>query len=94
MMHFVKGASILGFQNFFQQDQTTIELRDKFAAHIEAEGLSFGTREEYEFRYELFKTKDADINYWNNKQSSFRLGHNMFSTMTEAEHQKYMGATP
>jgi len=26
MMNFMKGASVLGFQNFFHQEQTTYEL--------------------------------------------------------------------
>ena len=56
-----------------------------------AEGLSFGTKEEYEFRFELYQKKDAEIREWNEKQSSFVLGHNMFSTMTEAEHKKWLG---
>ena len=34
------------------------------------------------------------INEWNNKQDSFRLGHNMFSTMTEEEHKKWLGLGP
>ena len=94
MMNFMKGASVLGFQNFFHQEQTTYELQEQFAAHIETEGLSFATREEYEFRLDLFKAKDIVINEWNNKQDSFRLGHNMFSTMTEEEHKKWLGLGP
>ena len=50
-----------------------------------AEGLSYGTREEYEFRFEIFRKKDKEVDFWNKIQSSFELGHNMFSTMTEEE---------
>ena len=94
MMQFVKGASILGFQNMFKQNESTNELHERFAAHMEAEGLSYGTREEYEFRLNIFKAKDDYINYWNNAQDDYRLGHGMFSTMTEKEAEKWMGFTP
>jgi len=52
-MHFAKAASLLGFQGFFKQEAPT-QLHEKFSAHMEAEGLSYGTREEYEFRLEIF----------------------------------------
>lgn len=53
--------------------------------------MSYGTKEEFEFRFEIFKQKDAEIKYWNEKQDSFVLGHNMFSTMTEDESKKWLG---
>ena len=93
-MHFMKGASILGFQNFFQDKQAMSDLHEKFAAHIEVEGLSYGTEQEYMFRFEIFKQKDAEIQKQNNEQDSYRLGHGMFSTMTDDEAKRYMGFTP
>ena len=54
-------------------------------------GLTFGTKEEYEFRFELYKQKDAEINEINASQDSFRVGHNMFSTMTKFEAKKLNG---
>lgn len=57
-----------------------------------AEGLSFGTRDEYDYRFDIFKKKDAEINEWNAKQQSFVLGHNFLSTMTEAEASIMLGA--
>jgi len=93
MMHFAKAASILGFQGFFPA-QDNVELREKFAAHVEAESLSFGTREEFEFRFEIFQQKDAYIKEVNDSQDSYELGHNMFSTMTEEEAKRWLGAIP
>lgn len=52
---------------------------------MEEWGLSYGTKEEYEFRLGIFGQKDEEIKYWNGKQDSFELGHNMFSTMMEFE---------
>merc|ERR1719353_750926 len=43
---------------------------------------------------EIFQKKDAEIEYWNNNQSDYKLGHGMFSTMTEAEANKMMGFIP
>jgi len=34
---------------------------------------------------------DEKINMWNNKQDSFELEHNMFSTMRQDEAKKYLG---
>ena len=75
----------------FRSQQSGTELHEKFHAHMENQGLSFGTKEEYHFRFQQFKAKDAEIEHWNNKQDSFRLAHNMFSTMTEAEAKKMTG---
>ena len=70
------------------------ELHEKFHAHMENEGLSYGTHEEYRFRFQLFQQKEAEIQEWNNKQDSFRLAHNMFSTMTQEEAKKMLGTRP
>lgn len=93
MMHFAKAASILGFQGFFKEEAPTA-IHEKFASHMEQEGLSFGTKEEYNFRLEIFQKKDDFINYQNTNQDSYELGHNMFSTMTEAEAKRWLGAVP
>jgi hypothetical protein len=34
-------------------------------------GLTFGTKEEYEFRFELYKQKDAEINEINAREKNF-----------------------
>ena len=66
MMHFAKAASILGFHNFFPPSAPTdLHLREKFAAHMESESLSFGTKEEYEFRFEIFQKTEAEITFMN-----------------------------
>jgi C1A family cysteine protease len=89
MMQFAKAASVLGFQGF--QPEQSAELQQKFAVHMVEQGLSFGTKEEYEFRFEIFKQKDQEINFINAQEDTFQLGHNQFSTMTDAEAEKWMG---
>jgi cathepsin L len=94
MHHFCKGAAFLGLKTPHCEERRAAhhELREKFAAHMEAEGLSYGTKDEYHFRRAIFEQKDAEINKINNEQDSFRLAHNMFSTMTEAEAKTMLGA--
>ena len=91
-MHFAKAASMLGFQNMFHEQAVPVELHEKFANHMVEEGLSYGTREEYEFRFGLYREMDNYLNTANQPGQSWTVGHNMFSTMTEAEKQKWVGA--
>lgn len=90
-MHLSKAAAMFGF-GFHEQKQHAHELHERFQAHMNANGLSFGTKEEYIYRFEIFREKHSEIELWNNAQSSFRLGHNMFSTMTKEEAKKMLGA--
>ena len=54
-------------------------------------GLSYATHEEFEFRRQIFANKDSFINEHNSKNGSFILGHNKFSTWTEAEYKRILG---
>jgi len=62
-----------------------------FMQHIAANGLSYGTIEEYNFRLDLFKSVDAQINAHNQTNSTYTLGHNFLSTMTQGEKKKLTG---
>jgi len=62
-----------------------------FMQHIAANGLSYGTIEEYNFRLDLFKSVDAEINAHNQTNSTYTLGHNFLSTMTQGEKKKLTG---
>ena len=67
-------------------------LEGAFQQHMVDHGLSYGTKEEYEFRYELYAAKDAAINKVNAEEANFQLGHNKFSTWTDAEYKAILGA--
>lgn len=54
-------------------------------------GLSFGTKEEFQFRFDIYLEHDKVINQINSEEDSFEVGHNMFSTLTNDEAKKYMG---
>ena len=60
-------------------------IQDKFAAHLNEYGLSYKTKDEYNFRLDLFTKKDEELKKINEKHSSFQVGHNQFSTMTPME---------
>jgi len=62
-----------------------------FMQHIADHGLSYGTIEEYNFRLGLFSAVDAEIAAHNATDSTYTLGHNFLSTMTEGEKAKLRG---
>ena len=62
-----------------------------FMQHIADHGLSYGTIEEYNFRLGLFSAIDAEIAAHNATDSTYTLGHNFLSTMTEGEKAKLRG---
>lgn len=93
MFHYIcKGAALLGFSHLCEKDGKDIQgLKYKFHEYMVEEGLSFATREEYEFRFDIFMKNEKEIQEMNAWQKSFELGHNFFSTMTDEEIEKYMG---
>lgn len=91
-MHFFRAASIIGFNNMDHQSRKELfDLEMAYSSHTQKYGLNYGTKEEYYFRRDIFIKKDKEIKYWNNKQDSFRLGHNKFSTWTDAEMNMILG---
>lgn len=41
--------------------QNDTNINSKFAEHVSQYGLSYGTKEEYDFRYQQFLRNDAEI---------------------------------
>ena len=67
-------------------------LEQNFIMHLAEQGISFATKEEYEFRFNLFAAKDAELNEINaNPENTFVVGHNMFSTWTHEEYKRLLG---
>lgn len=67
------------------------QVQRQFSEHVSAFGLSYGTKEEYEFRFNIYADNEKIINEHNASGSSFTLGHNKFSTYTDAEYKKLLG---
>ena len=56
MLGFKYDQEMGGMRNFTRSSLDQ-EMREKFAEHVNTYGLSYGTVEEYEFRFELFYKK-------------------------------------
>jgi C1A family cysteine protease len=77
-----------------EKSADTTALHDKFAAHINYWGLSYATKEEFEFRFNIFAETDKELQKINSENTSFTVDHNKFSTLTSAEKKKFLGKKP
>ena len=76
-------------------DPSSLDLkRQEFSEHIIDYGFSYGTKEEFEFRFEQYLKSDEIISSLNSRNLSFTAGHNQFSTFTDAEFSKMLGKMP
>lgn len=58
-------------------------------------GISYGTKDEFEFRFQIYHKSDLEINEINNDPNlTFTAKHNQFSTLTADEAKKWMGRLP
>ena len=92
-----KLCAISGAKHVLNCDHATAvtDMDTKFSAHATEMGLSFGTREEFEFRKSLFAETDGQLLAINaDPKNTFGVGHNMFSAMTKDERKKYKGRLP
>ena len=85
-----KLATMAGLSSVTDQQVSPIVERE-FVQHIAEFGKSYGTKEEYQFRLNLFAEKHAEIAESNSQNGSFILGHNQFSDWTSAEYKKLLG---
>jgi len=93
--HLCKGAAILGLTPKFCENHVPAvgaELEQSFVEHMTEFGLSYGTAEEYKFRLNIFAKKDKEYQKINaDPNNTFVVGHNQFSTYTDAEYKKMLG---
>ena len=62
-----------------------------FMQHVAEHNLSYGTRAEFEFRYNRFMEVDAAIAELNATETTSTHGHNQFSTWTHEEYKRILG---
>jgi len=82
-----------GSQLFLSERLTEEEMM--YMQYVTEYGKSYGTKAEFEFRFEQFKqtlAKMAEHNAQNEHQST--VGHNQFSDWTSAEYKKMLGYKP
>jgi hypothetical protein len=63
----------------------------EFMNWIVDQGKSYGTKEEYEFRFELFQQAHESIAELNSRNGSATFGHNQFSDLTSDEKKMFLG---
>ena len=56
-----KAATFVGYKNFCEAP-VSMEVEQAFVEHTSSYGLSYGTKEEFNYRLELFAERDAAIN--------------------------------
>jgi len=66
-------------------------IEKNFMTYVVENGKSYGTKEEYEFRFNLFQEAEKSIANLNFMNTSATYGHNMFSDMTQDEKKKFLG---
>ena len=60
--------------------------------YLAKHGKTYGTREEYEFRFGQFKESLGKIHKHNSRNDvTYRLGLNQFSDMTHDEYRRMLG---
>jgi cathepsin L len=67
------------------------QVMQKFVTHMNNFGLNYGTKEEFEFRMNLFAEKDAFIQEHNSEGHNYTVAHNHMSTWTQEEYKKLLG---
>ena len=94
MQTICKGLGALGIVCTVEQPSIEV-VRDNFMKHISEWGHSYGTQEEFEFRFQIYHENDKIINEINgDPENTFLVGHNMFSTMTKDEFKRWKGKKP
>jgi KDEL-tailed cysteine endopeptidase len=76
-------------------DANLVVMEQKFQNHISSYGLSYGTEEEYQFRFDQFAMTDAELERINSDpENLYIVDHNQFSTLTKAEFKRILGRMP
>jgi C1A family cysteine protease len=75
------------------ENQEPLSLQERsFVQHLADFGISYGTKEEYNFRFEIYKKKDFENQEINaDPANTFTVGHNQFSTWTDEEYKRLLG---
>jgi C1A family cysteine protease len=91
MNHFCTAAAFLGL-NVCENTTALSLVEQSFIQHLSEYGISYGTKEEYKFRLDIFTKKDAEYKKINaDPENTFTVGHNQFSTWTHDEYKKILG---
>lgn len=88
MMHAAYSALVSGHFGITQDELNA----SRFSHYMNNYGKSYGTKDEFEFRMNLFALRDQQIEDWNADPSkTHKLSHNKFSDWTEHEMKRVRG---
>jgi len=90
-MNFCTIAAYVGYKMAGCQTPSVMpEVEQAFIEHISQYGHSYGTKEEYQYRLQIFAATDKEIRRVNSDPSqTWTAGHNMMSTLSKDEKLKY-----
>ena len=95
MNTFCTAAAFLGVNMCENSTGIDTAVEQAFVEHLAFYGESYGTKEEYNFRLNEFSKKDKEYKEINaNPENTFTVGHNQYSTWTDAEYKKLLGYKP
>jgi C1A family cysteine protease len=89
MQFLCKAAALAGVKDACHKPDH--QMTKQFVEHMNNNGLSYGTKEEFHFRMNIFAEKDAQIKEMNSQNAEFTVGHNFLSTWTKEEAGKLLG---
>ena len=76
-MHFCTALAYLGLSQDCNGQPPLSAQERSFVDHLSEQGISYGTKEEYEFRFTVYQKADEQINMVNsNPKYTFEAGHN------------------
>lgn len=75
----------------FESIHHDLELVRAFKQHMADFNLEFVSNEEKKSRFQIFAKNDQLIKQHNDRESTFKLGHNQFSTWSDEEFGMYFG---
>jgi hypothetical protein len=91
-MNFCAAAAYMGINNMCENQNPLSIVEQSFVQHIAAYGISYGTKEEYNFRLAIYQQKEVEnIEINSNPENTFTVGHNQFSSWTDSEYKKLLG---
>ena len=88
-----KGLGMLGITCSVQQPSVEV-VRENYINHLAEYGISYGTQEEFDYRFQIYLENDKAINEINAEPNSFVVAHNFFSTLSKDEQKKWRGRMP
>ena len=67
------------------------QIQQEFIQYLAKYGKSYATKEEYNYRLDMFAKKHEKLAKINSENANFEVGHNKFSDWTDEEYKKLLG---